>query len=174
IASHDPPWPLPRIFRLKGADGRIDPKIFMGQTLNTPSLLCAEDWMACLRWAQSVGGLAGLQARANASTKVLTEWVAKSDWCGFLTEDPAIRSNTSVCLRFTDPTVANAPEAERRTLAAAICALLEREEAAYDIASHVSAPPGLRVWCGPTVDADDVAALTPWLDWAYAEARTSL
>lgn len=165
IEATQPSWPTPRIFRLKGDDGRVDRAIFEGATLNTPSMLCVEDWIACLRWAQGAGGLAGLQARADANAAALSDWVAASDWCDFLAVDPLTRSNTSVCLTFAD---ANADGA---VLVAKMTGLLEREGVAFDLASHRSAPPGLRVWCGPTVETDDIVALTPWLDWAYAEAR---
>ncbi len=169
IEAWDPPWPLPKIFRLKKA-GRVDAALFEGSTINTPSMLCVEDWMACLRWAESVGGLEGLRRRADASAGMLSEWAEKTAWVDFLAEDAATRSNTSVCLKFADPELAARPEADQRRLAAGMAALLEAEGVAFDVVGHREAPPGLRVWCGPTVDSDDVMALTPWLDWAYAEA----
>ena len=171
LEAYDPPWPLPKIFRLKKG-GKVDAALFDGSTINTPSMLCVEDWIACLRWAESMGGLEGLRRRCDASAGMLAEWVEQTGWVDFLAEDPATRSNTSVCLRFADPQVAAGPEAEQRRLAAAMAELLEKEGVAFDVVGHREAPPGLRIWCGPTVDSDDVMALTPWLDWAYGEVTT--
>jgi phosphoserine aminotransferase len=161
---------MPKIFRMKKA-GRIDEALFDGATINTPSMLCVEDWLACLHWAEAQGGCEGLRARADANAEVLSEWVETTPWIDFLAEEAATRSNTSVCLKFAEPAVVARPEEERRALANAMAAMLEKEEVAFDIVSHRDAPPGLRVWCGPTVESEDVMALTPWLDWAYRECR---
>ena len=170
IEAQDPSWPMPKIFRMKKA-GRIDEALFDGATINTPSMLCVEDWLACLHWAEAQGGCEGLRARADANAEVLSEWVETTPWIDFLAEEAATRSNTSVCLKFAEPAVVARPEEERRALANAMAAMLEKEEVAFDIVSHRDAPPGLRVWCGPTVESEDVMALTPWLDWAYRECR---
>ncbi len=173
LESYTPAWPLPKIFRMtKG--GKLIEGIFVGETINTPSMLCVEDYLDALDWAKSVGGLNGLIARADANTKVLTDWVAKTPWIDFLAADPAIRSNTSVCLKVVDPAVtALAPEAQA-AFAKALVAAVEKEGAGYDLGHYRDAPPGLRIWCGATVEAADVAVLTQWLDWAFAEAKASL
>ncbi len=173
LESYTPAWPLPKIFRMtKG--GKLIEGIFVGETINTPSMLCVEDYLDALDWAKSVGGLNGLIARADANTKVLTDWVAKTPWIDFLAADPAIRSNTSVCLKVVDPAVtALAPDAQA-TFAKALVAAVEKEGAGYDLGHYRDAPPGLRIWCGATVEAADVAVLTQWLDWAFAEAKASL
>jgi phosphoserine aminotransferase len=173
LESYIPPWPLPKIFRMtKG--GKIMEGVFQGETINTPSMLCVEDYLDALEWAKSVGGLKGLRARADANAKAIADWVARTEWIDFLARDPALRSNTSVCLRVVDPTVCRlAPEAQAafvKNLAAA----LEKEGVAYDIDSYRDAPAGLRIWCGSTVEASDVEALTLWLDWAYAKAKDAL
>jgi phosphoserine aminotransferase len=173
LESYTPPWPLPKIFRMtKG--GKIIEGVFQGETINTPSMLCVEDYLDALEWAKSVGGLKALHARADANAKVIADWVARTEWIDFLARDPALRSNTSVCLRVVDPAVSRlAPEAQAafvKNLAAA----LEKEGVAYDIDAYRDAPPGLRIWCGSTVEASDVAALTLWLDWAYARAKDAL
>jgi phosphoserine aminotransferase len=173
LESYIPPWPLPKIFRMtKG--GKIMEGVFQGETINTPSMLCVEDYLDALEWAKSVGGLKGLRTRADANAKAIADWVARTEWIDFLARDPALRSNTSVCLRVVDPTVCRlAPEAQAafvKNLAAA----LEKEGVAYDIDSYRDAPAGLRIWCGSTVEASDVEALTLWLDWAYAKAKDAL
>jgi phosphoserine aminotransferase len=154
LESHKPAWPLPKIFRLTSG-GKLNAAIFEGETINTPSMLCVEDWILALTWAKSVGGLAGLIARADASTRVLLDWVAKTPWVTNLAVDPATASNTSVCL-----------SVEGEGMAKKMAKLLEAEGVAFDITNHRDAPPGLRVWCGATVETSDVAALTQWLDWA--------
>jgi phosphoserine aminotransferase len=161
--ENDPaPRPLPKIFRLtKG--GKLIDGIFKGETINTPSMLAVEDWLFCLDWAERAGGLDALIARANANAEALDQWVQSADWIEHLAADPAIRSNTSVCLQFTDRSDENANRARQK----AIVQLLEREDAAYDITAYRDAPPGLRIWCGATVDTDDIEALGPWLDWAW-------
>ncbi len=158
LESHTPTWPLPKVFRLM-SKGALAEGIFKGETINTPSMLAVEDVIFALEWAKSVGGLQGLMARSNANAAALSAIVESRDWLGFLAADEAIRSKTSVCL-----TVEGADEAMIKKMAS----LLEAEGAAYDIAGYRDAPPGLRIWCGATVDVADVEALGPWLDWAYA------
>jgi phosphoserine aminotransferase len=156
------PRPLPKIFRLtKG--GKLIDGIFRGETINTPSMLCVEDWLFALGWAESVGGLPALVARADANAAALGRWVEGADWIEHLVADPAIRSNTSVCLQFADRSDAEANKARQK----ALVKLLEAEGAAYDIGAYRDAPPGLRIWCGATVDTADIEALGPWLDWAW-------
>jgi len=173
LTSYTPPWPLPKIFRLTN-NGKLIEGVFEGETINTPSMLCVEDYLDTLMWAKSLGGLKALIARADANAKVIAEWVARTPWIDFLSKDPATRSNTSVCLKVVDPAVtALAPEAQAafvKTLAAA----LEKENVAYDIDAYRDAPPGLRIWCGSTVEASDVEALTQWLDWAFARTKEAL
>jgi phosphoserine aminotransferase len=173
LESYVPPRPLPKIFRLT-KKGKLDQEIFEGATINTPSLLATEDYIDALKWAQRIGGLAALQARANANTNVLTEWVARTAWVDFLVADPAIRSNTSVCLKVVDERVTSLPEAGQAQFAQNLAAILEKEGVALDAASYRSAPPGLRIWCGATVEQSDVQSLTPWLDWAYSTCRAQL
>ena len=161
LESYTPSWPLPKIFRLM-SKGALAEGIFKGETINTPSMLAVEDVIFALEWAKTVGGLQGLMARSNANAAALDDIVAASDYLGFLAADPAIRSKTSVCL-----TVKGADEAMIKKMAS----LLEAEHAAYDIAGYRDAPPGLRIWCGATVDTADIQALGPWLDWAYHTAK---
>jgi phosphoserine aminotransferase len=170
LESYTPAWPLPKIFRMTKS-GKLNEGIFKGETINTPSMLCVEDYLDALEWAKSVGGLDGLIARADANTGVIAGWVAKTPWIGFLAEDPATRSNTSVCLSFTDPDIAAQPVDAQSAFAKKMVALIEAEGVAYDIAYYRDAPPGLRIWCGATVETADVEALMPWLDWAYAAAK---
>jgi phosphoserine aminotransferase len=158
--------PLPKIFRLtKG--GKLIDGIFKGETINTPSMLCVEDWLLALDWAESVGGLRGLIARADANAAALDRWVPSADWIEHLVADPAIRSNTSVCLQFTDRTNGEANTARQKAMAK----LLEAEDAAYDIGAYRDAPPGLRIWCGATVETADIEALGPWLDYAWEQTK---
>jgi phosphoserine aminotransferase len=173
LEGYTPPWPLPKIFRMtKG--GKISEDIFEGATINTPSMLCVEDYLDTLNWGKSVGGLNALIARADANAKAIADWVARTPWIEFLAADPAIRSNTSVCLKVVDPAVTKlAPDAQAKFVKG-IAAVLEKEGIAYDIDAYRDAPSGLRVWCGATVETSDVEALTAWLDWAYAEAKASL
>jgi phosphoserine aminotransferase len=170
LESHKPAWPLPKIFRLT-KNGKLIEGIFRGETINTPSMLCVEDALDGLRWAESVGGLRGLIARSEANFAAIAEWVARTDWVDFLAADPAIRSTTSVCLKIVAPWFAAlAPEAQ--TVAAKrLGALLEDEGAAYDIGAYRDAPPGLRIWGGATVETADVIALLPWLDWAHGQTE---
>jgi phosphoserine aminotransferase len=173
LESYTPPWPLPKIFRMTKS-GKINEGIFEGETINTPSMLCVEDYIDTLSWAKSVGGLKGLMARADASTKVLSDWAAKTPWVDFLAKDPAIRSNTSVCMKVVDPQVTALPADKQADFAKTLVNAIEKEGAGYDLGAYRDAPPGLRIWCGATVEAKDVEILTQWLDWAFAEAKAQL
>ena len=156
------PRPLPKIFRLtKG--GQLIEGIFKGETINTPSMLCVEDWLLALDWAERIGGLHALIGRADANAAALDRWVQSAGWIEHLVHDPSIRSNTSVCLQFADRSDAQGNMARQK----AMTRLLEQEDAAYDVGAYRDAPPGLRVWCGATVDTADIEALGPWLDWAW-------
>jgi phosphoserine aminotransferase len=166
LESYAPPRPLPKIFRMT-KKGKLDQELFEGATINTPSLLAAEDYIDALKWADAIGGLNALHARANANTRVLTEWVARTPWVDFLVSDGAIRSNTSVCLKVVDERVTSRPAAVQAEFAKNLAAILEKEGVALDAASYRSAPPGLRIWCGATIESADVQSLTPWLDWAF-------
>jgi phosphoserine aminotransferase len=173
LESYKPAWPLPKIFRMtKG--GKLNEGIFVGETINTPSMLCVEDYLDTLTWAKSVGGLKALIARANANTKVIADWIAKTPWIENLATDPATRSNTSVCLKIVDPAVTSLSTDAQWAFVKDMVALLEKEGVAYDFANHRDALPGLRIWCGATVETGDVEALMPWLDWAYAKAKETL
>ena len=170
LESYQPAWPLPKIFRMtKG--GKLNESIFKGDTINTPSMLAVEDYIWSLEWALGQGGLSALIGQADANAAALDRWVQASDWVEHLAADPASRSNTSVCLRFADGAVAGDDEA-KAALVKKMAALLEAEDAAYDVAGYRDAPPGLRVWCGATVETADVDALGPWLDWAFHTARS--
>ena len=170
LESYTPPWPMPKIFRMtKG--GKIVEGIFEGETINTPSMVAVEDYLDALTWAEGVGGLKGLIQRSNANLRVLEDWAAKSDWAGFLAEDKAIRSNTSVCIKVTDPWFESLSDDAKADAAKKIATLLDKEGVALDIAGYRAAPAGLRIWCGATVDKEDIAALTPWLDWAWAQVK---
>ena len=173
LESYTPAWPMPKLFRMtKG--GKVNLEIFEGATINTPSMLCVEDYLDTLKWAAGIGGLAELKRRADENLGVLADWVAKTPWIDFLAEDPATRSNTSVCLKVVDPKVtALSPDAQA-DFAKKLASMLEKEGAALDIGGYRDAPPGLRIWCGATVEADDLNALTPWLDWAFAEVSAQL
>jgi phosphoserine aminotransferase len=168
LESYSPPWPMPKIFRMtKG--GKLIEGIFEGETINTPSMLALEDYIDALAWAKSIGGLEALIARADQNAKVIAHWAASTPWIANLARDPATASNTSVCLTIVDPdVVASGPEAVA-AVAKGIAATLEKHGVAYDIGAYRDAPPGLRIWCGATVEADDVEALTQWLDWAFAQ-----
>jgi phosphoserine aminotransferase len=173
LESYTPSWPVPKIFRLtKG--GKLNAGVFEGETINTPSMLCVEDYLDALAWAESIGGLKALMARADANARVLYDWAARTPWLESLAVDPATRSNTSVCLKIADPVVARLPEDAQRAFVKRLESILDKENAARDIAGHRDAPPHLRIWCGATVDTADLEALTHWLDWAFAEAKASL
>ncbi|MGO8915145.1 MAG: phosphoserine transaminase [Stellaceae bacterium] len=170
LESYTPPWPLPKIFRLT-SKGKFAEGIFKGETINTPSLLAIEDAIDGLKWAESVGGRPALIARAKANLAAIAAWVERTPWIDFLAQDKASRSWTSVCLKLVDDWFQRlAPEAQRAAVKR-LEALVEAEGAGFDIAGHRDAPPGLRLWCGSTVERADVEALLPWLDWAYAELR---
>ena len=173
LESYSPPRPLPKIFRMT-KKGKLDQELFEGSTINTPSMLATEDYLDALKWAQGIGGLPALQARANANTRVLVDWVERTPWVDFLAPVAATRSNTSVCLKVVDQRVTSLPEAAQAEFAKNLAAVLEKEGVALDAASYRSAPPGLRIWCGATVEAGDLQALTPWLDWAFATCVAQL
>ena len=169
LESYVPPRPLPKIFRLVSG-GKLIEGIFKGDTINTPSMLCVEDYLDALRWGQAVGGLQGLIGRADRNAGALDAWVRRTPWIANLALRPEIQSNTSVCLRVVDPAVTALPPEAQAAFARSIAAHLEREGVAHDIASYRDAPAGLRIWCGATVETADVEALTAWLDWAYGMA----
>lgn len=166
------PRPLPKIFRLT-KNGKLDEKIFRGDTINTPSMLCVEDALDGLQWAETIGGLPALIARSQENLKVVTEWVEKTTWLEFLCKEEANRSNTAICLKITDPWFQQYPVDKQRQIIAQMAAILEKENAAYDIASYREAPPGLRIWGGATVESDSIRDLLPWLDWAYAQVKSA-
>jgi phosphoserine aminotransferase len=170
LQTHTPAWPMPKIFRLV-KNGKLIDGVFVGETLNTPSMLAVEDYLDTLGWAESIGGLPALIARSQANFRALSAWVRESDWVEFLARDPRARSNTSVCLEITDSAFTRLDEAARRDMVKKFVGLLEQEHAAYDVGGHANAPPGLRIWCGATADSADIEALMPWLDWAWAEVR---
>ena len=173
LETHKPTWPLPKIFRLtKG--GKLNEGIFAGETINTPSMLCVEDYLDALQWAKSTGGLTATITRSDANAKVLSDWVAATAWVDHLAKHANERSNTSVCLKVVDPVVTRLSGDEQAAFAKTLAGLLEKEGVAYDIAFYRDAPPGLRIWCGATVEQRDIEALTPWLDWAFAEAKATL
>jgi phosphoserine aminotransferase len=173
LKSYTPPWPLPKIFRLTNG-GKLIEGIFEGETINTPSMLCVEDYLDTLNWAKSIGGLEALVARADANTKAIADWVAATPWVDFLAKQPAIRSNTSVCLKIVDPAVSALTADAQAAFIKGLVASLEKENIAYDIDAYRDAPPGLRIWCGATVERNDVEALTHWLDWAFAKSKAAL
>jgi phosphoserine aminotransferase len=170
LLSFKPPRPLPKIFRLTSG-GKLIEGIFQGETINTPSMLCVEDALDGLRWAESLGGLGGLIARSEANLALVADWVAISDWADFLAVDPAARSSTSICLAITAPWFTALGDAAQTKAAKRLATILETEGVAYDVASYRDAPPGLRIWGGATVEGADIAALLPWLDWAHAQIK---
>lgn len=173
LESHTPPWPIPKIFRLTKA-GKLIEGVFEGETINTPSMLCVEDALDGLKWAEREGGLKGLIARSTRNSAAIERWVARTPWIENLARAPNTRSRTSVCLVFTDPLVAGLAPDARVAFARKVSALLEAEGAGYDIAHHRDAPAGLRLWAGATVETADLEALFPWLEWAFASAKDSL
>ena len=173
LESYTPAWPMPKLFRMVD-NGKFNAAIFEGATINTPSLLCVEDALDALAWADTVGGAAGMKARSEANLAALEAWVAVTPWVEFLAGDRAIRSNTSVCLKVVDPAITALSEDAQADFAKKLASVLEKEKAAYDIGGYAKAPPGLRIWCGATVDTADVTALTPWLDWAFASVSAEL
>ena len=173
LESYTPPWPMPKLFRMtKG--GKVMRDIFEGATINTPSMLCVEDYVDALKWAAGMGGLEGLCARADANLEVLADWVEDTEWVDFLCADLSIRSNTSVCLKIVDPRVAALADDQQRAFTKKMETLLEAEGAAFDLGGYRDAPPGLRIWCGATVERSDLEALTPWLDWAFDQALATI
>ncbi len=164
-----PPWPLPKIFRLV-KDGRLIEGVFRGETINTPSLLCVEDYLDALLWAKSVGGLDALIARVDANAATIAQWVERTQAFDFLAKDAGTRSSTALCLQFAEPKVAALDLEARAGLAQRIVALVEQEGAGFDFGAYRDAPPGLRLWCGASVEAGDLLLLTQWIDWAYAQA----
>ncbi len=172
LESHTPTWPLPKIFRLtKG--GKLNEGIFRGATINTPSMLCVEDALDALKWAESIGGLDTLVARSRDNLQVVADWVAQSEWADFLAEEAGSRSSTSICLKIVDPWFTALPADKQASVADGVAAKLEDEGVAYDINAYRDAPAGLRIWGGATVEQSDMKALLPWLDWAYAEVKAS-
>ncbi len=173
LESYKPAWPLPKIFRLT-SNGKLIEGIFKGETINTPSMLCVEDYLDALDWAQSIGGLDALIARADANFRVIDSFVRKSPWLGHLAVDAATRSNTSVCLSIIDPDITALNAEGQAAFARNIVSALDKEGVAYDIGAYRDAPPGLRIWAGATVEAADLQALMPWLDWAFANEKAAL
>jgi phosphoserine aminotransferase len=173
LETYTPAWPLPKIFRMtKG--GKLIDGIFKGETINTPSMLCVEDYLDALRWAKSIGGLDGLQGRADANFAAIQGHADASGWLENLAADPAARSNTSVCLKIVDPDVTALSIDDQAAFAKGIVSLLDREGVAFDIGAYRDAPPGLRIWAGATVEASDLQALLPWLDWAFQTQKATL
>jgi phosphoserine aminotransferase len=173
LESYAPPWPLPKLFRLTH-NGKLMTELFEGGTINTPSMLCLEDYMDALRFVESVGGLKGTVARSDANAAVIADWVAKTPWVDFLAQEPAARSNTSVCLKVVDPGIVALPPQLRDGFPQAIADRLSEEDVAKDIAAYRHAPPGLRIWTGAMVEKADVEALMPWLDWAFAQEKQAV
>lgn len=173
LETYMPSWPLPKIFRLTKA-GKLIEGVFRGETINTPSMLCVEDYLDALKWADGIGGLSGLRARADANLRVFADWVAESRWADFLAVDRETRSNTSVCLKVVDPDILALDDDRQAAFAKAITSRLDLEGVAYDIGAYRDAPSGLRVWAGATIETDDLKALTTWLDWAYAAEKANL
>ena len=173
LLTYTPPRPLPKVFRLVSG-GKLAEGIFKGETINTPSMLCVEDYLDALNWGRSIGGLKALVGRADRNAAALDAWVSRTPWVANLAERPEIQSNTSVCLKVVDPAILAQPAEAQATFAKDLAALLEKEGVAFDIGSYRDAPPGLRIWCGATVETADVETLTQWLDWAYAKASGEL
>jgi phosphoserine aminotransferase len=173
LKTYTPPWPLPKLFRLT-KNGALMSSVFEGATINTPSLLCIEDYLVSLAFIETIGGLDGAIARANANAKTIADWVDRTPWVDFLAVDPATRSNTSVCLKVVEPDIVALSADEQSAFAKRIAQRLEQQSVAFDIASYRSAPPGLRIWTGATVERSDIEALLPWLDWAFRCEKEAL
>ena len=173
LESFTPDRALPKLFRMT-KNGKINEALFEGATINTPSMLCVEDYLAALNWARSVGGQAGMIDRANKNAAALSAWIEKTAWADFLAEEPATRTNTGVCVKITDPDFIAADEQTRYAVCKDLAGLLEKEGVAYDINGYRDAPPGLRIWCGSTVETADIEALCPWLDYAWAQVKATL
>ena len=170
LESYSPPWPMPKTYRMT-KDGKLVEGIFQGDTINTPSMLCVEDYLDALKWAERIGGLPALIRRADDNVAVLADWIERGGWARFLAASPAIRSNTSVCLKIADSWFEGLNKEAQSAAAAKIANVLEKEGVAFDIGGYRAAPPGLRIWCGATADASDIEALVPWLDWAFAQVK---
>ena len=173
LLAYKPSWPLPKIFRLTSG-GKLIEGLFKGETINTPSMLCVEDYLDALAWGKSIGGLPALKQRADANLAVIESFVDRNPFLAFLAADKAIRSNTSVCLTFADPVVANLPNDAQEAFSKAVVALLEKEGVALDIGAYRDAPAGLRIWCGATVETSDLIALMPWIEWAFEAQKAEL
>ncbi len=173
LESYVPAWPLPKVFRMTSG-GKLTEGLFVGETINTPSMLAVEDYIDALEWAKGIGGLDALVAKADANAKTIHDWVAQTPWIANLAKDPKTASNTSVCLTIADPDVVAKGAEAVATVAKGMVAALDKEGVAYDIGPYRDAPPGLRIWCGATVEASDLKALTPWLDWAFAVEKAKL
>jgi len=172
LETYKPQWPLPKIFRLT-KNGKLIEGVFEGETINTPSMLVIEDYIDALKWGASIGGLNEMRRRADSNLHAISQWVARTDWIDFLCADEEARSNTSVCLKIVDPAIAALGDDDQRAFVKQMESHLGKEEAAYDIGGYRDAPPGLRIWCGATVERADIEALCPWLDWAFGEAKKS-
>jgi len=170
LESYTPAWPMPKIFQLT-KNGKLIEGIFKGETINTPSLLCLEDLLAALNWAEEIGGLDALINRSEQNLQVVSDWVDASNWAGFLAVEPNTRSNTSICLTINDPHISQLPEAERKDFAKAMTKRLEEENVAFDIGAYRTAPAGLRIWGGPTIDTSDISILLEWLDYVFEEQK---
>jgi phosphoserine aminotransferase len=173
LESYTPAWPMPKLFRMT-SKGKVSKDIFEGSTINTPSMLCTEDYLDALKWVSSIGGLHAMYKRADDNAAVITRWAEKTPWIDFLAEDPKTRSNTGVCLKIVDPRVTALPAVDQAAFAKKLSDLLEKEGVGLDAASYRDAPPGLRIWCGGAVEASDVEALMPWIDWAFATVAEEL
>jgi phosphoserine aminotransferase len=173
LESYSPPWPLPKLFRMT-KNGKFIEELFEGSTINTPSMLCVQDYLDALAWVEAVGGVIGTIARSDANAAVIANWVAQTAWVDFVARVPETRSNTSVCLKIVDKGVLALPADLQAEVPRRIAQLLDEEDVAKDIGAHRAAPPGLRIWTGATVERSDVEALMPWLDWAFAEAKRSI
>lgn len=170
LETYTPTWPLPKLFRLvKG--GKVDPALFVGSTINTPSMLCLEDYLDALKWVVSVGGLKGTIARTDKNAAAIDAWVEKTDWVDYLCGQPVHRSTTSVCLKIVDPDFLKMAETDRKAFVGQLVKLMETEKAGYDIGAYRAAPAGLRIWAGATVETSDLEALFPWLEWGYNEIK---
>jgi phosphoserine aminotransferase len=170
LESYSPSWPMPKTYRLT-KDGKLVEGIFQGDTINTPSMLCVEDYIDALKWAEGIGGLPALIRRADDNVAVLANWIEQGSWARFLASSPRLRSNTSVCLKIADPWFESLGKEEQAAAAAKIATVVEKEGVAFDIGGYRAAPPGLRIWCGATVDHSDIETLVPWLDWAFGQVK---
>jgi phosphoserine aminotransferase len=173
LETHKPAWPIPKIFRMI-KEGKLNAAIFEGETINTPSMLCVEDALVAMAWARSVGGAAGLNKRTLANFSTLSEWVQRTPWIDFLCSDPTLRSPTSVCLKLAEPALIALSKDAQSAFCKKLVSMIETEKAGYDFNAYRDAPPGLRIWCGATVEAEDLKILTQWLDWAYAVCRAEI